>query len=344
MRGLNQVTVAVDAMGGDHAPKEIVRGALAAARRNDSRLILVGDERKVQRYLRHADSSAVVDVVHADDIIAMGETPAAAIRRKPNASIVVAARLIAEGKADGMVSAGSTGASMAVASLILGRAPGISRPAIATVMPTTTGRAVMLDVGANVNCSVHHLVQFAVMGSVYARDVMGIPNPRVGLLSIGGEESKGDDLVKAAHRALKETTLNFVGNVEGGPLFEGVADVVVCDGFVGNVALKVAEGVVELLRDKAIKRLWRNYWYRLMLIGLIPGLHRVQKEMDYAEYGGAPLLGVNGICIICHGRSKAKAITSAVNVAVTAHRNDVLGHISRSVAVAEPEPAVSAAT
>ncbi len=220
---------------------------------------------------------------------------------------------------------------MAVASLVLGRAAGIDRPAIATVLPTIKGQAVLLDVGANVNSTVENLVQFAVMGTIYSRDVLGVVNPRVGLLSIGEEPSKGDDLVKATHRILSESDLNFVGNVEGGPLFAGAADVVVCDGFVGNVALKVAEGVVKLILKKAEARLMRNLWYKLMLVGLAPGLHALRKEVDHAEYGGAPLLGVNGICIICHGSSDAKAIASAVNVAVRARQNDVLGHIAKSL-------------
>lgn len=340
MAATRPVTVAIDAMGGDYAPKEIIKGALAAARKSSHRLIVVGDEARIRRYLRRATVPANLEVLHAAETIEMGENPAAAIRRKPDSSLVVAARLVREGRADAMVSAGSTGASMAVASLILGRAPGIDRPAIATIVPTVNGQCVLLDVGANVNSTVENLMQFAVMGMVYSRDVLGVKNPRIGLLSIGAEPGKGDDLVRAAHKALRESGLNFVGNVEGGPLFEGVADVVVCDGFVGNVALKVAEGVVRLLFRKMRDRLWGHPWYRLMLLGLAPGIRRMQKEIDAAEYGGAPLLGVNGVCIICHGSSEARAISNAINVAIRAHQNDIIGRISRSLTIVEapPEP------
>lgn len=332
MRSTERVTIAIDAMGGDHAPKEIIKGAVQAALGCDARLIVVGDKAIIERYLRRITQRVDVEIVHAPERIQMGENPAAAIRKKRESSIVVAAELVRDGRANALVSAGSTGASMAVASLILGRAPGIDRPGIATILPTAAGQTILLDVGANVDSSVENLVQFAIMGSIYSRDVLGVHLPRVGLLSIGEEPSKGNEQVKAAHKALAALDLNFIGNVEGRPLFEGVADVVVCDGFVGNVALKVAEGVVELLLKVAKDTLWRrNLWYRLLLMGMAPGLRKFQKQLDWMEYGGAPLLGVNGVCIICHGSSKAKAIERAVGVAMRAHQTDILGHIKRSL-------------
>lgn len=347
MRSSDRPVVAVDAMGGDHAPKEVIKGALIGAARENVRLIFVGDEAVVRRYLAHLRPKTEVEVVHAPEIIQMGENPALAIRRKRDSSVVKAAELVRDGRADAMVSAGSTGASMAVAALIMGRLPGIDRPAIATVLPTAHHPTVLLDAGANVDSSVENLVQFAVMGEIYSRDVLQVAQPRVGLLSIGEEPKKGNELVKTTHKELAASGLNFVGNIEGGPLFAGAADVVVCDGFVGNVTLKVAEGVVELLFETIREKLWGHPWYRLMLLlaapgllGMSPGLWRIHKALDRAEYGGAPLLGVNGICIISHGNSKAKAIASAVGVAARAHRMDILGRIRKSLEL--PDDAATA--
>ncbi len=325
------ITIAVDAMGGDHAPKEIIKGACEGVKRLGCRLILVGDEPHIQRYLSRLKPSVDVTVLHAPEFIDMGENPANAIRRKPNSSIVRCARLVSEGKAQAMVSAGSTGASMAVATLILKRVPGIDRPAIASIFPTMKGQAVVLDVGANVDCSVENLVQFASMGSIYSRDVMGVRDPRVGLLSIGEEPTKGNELTKAAYKALAQSDLNFIGNIEGGPLFEGGADVVVCDGFVGNVALKVAEGVAKMAKTLAIERLWHHPIYKLLLIAMSPGLRQLDKDLDCEEAGGAPLLGVNGIVVISHGNSKAKSITNAMRLAIRAHEKNTLSHIKKSL-------------
>lgn len=335
----DQVTVAMDAMGGDYAPREIIKGACEGAMQWGARLLLVGDEEAIRRDLQKIRTTASIDVIHAPERIEMGENPAAAIRRKRNSSLVRCAEMVRDGKAHAMVSAGNTGATMAVAALILGRAPGIDRPGIATVLPTISGQVVLLDVGANVDCSVQNLIQFATMGSVYSRDVMGIKNPRVGLLSIGAEPSKGNELSKAAYKVLVESDLNFVGNIEGGPLFEGAADVVVCDGFVGNVALKVAEGVANMIQQIAARKLRSRLWYKLMLLGLAPGIRQFQKEIDCAEVGGAPLLGVNGICIVCHGNSRAKSISSALRLAVRAQNNDVLENIGRAL----EQPALHAA-
>ncbi len=335
----DQVTVAMDAMGGDYAPREILKGACEGAVRWGARLILVGDEPVIRRYLRRIRTTASIEVVHAPERIEMGENPAAAIRRKRDSSLVRCAELVRDGRAHAMVSAGSTGATMAVASLILKRVAGIDRPGIATVMPTISGQVVVVDVGANVDCSVQNLMQFATMGSIYCQDVMGVKSPRVGLLSIGAEPTKGNELTKAVHKALSESDLNFIGNIEGGPLFEGAADVVVCDGFVGNVVLKVAEGVAKMIQEIAQRKLWANPWYKLMLLGMAPGLKQFKKEVDCEEVGGAPLLGVNGICIVCHGNSRAKSISSALRLAVRAHNNDVLGHIGRIL----EQPALHAA-
>mgnify|MGYP005837140093 CR=1 FL=1 len=340
----NRVTIAVDAEGGDHAPKEIIRGSLQAVRKTGDSLILVGHEKKIEKYLKRiGGSESSVRVVHAPERIEMGDHPAAAIRRKPNSSIVVAAKLVRDGEADAFFSAGSTGASVCVASLILGRAPGIDRPAIATIMPTIGGHVVLLDAGANVDCTVENLLQFAVMGSVYARDVLGVANPRVGLLSIGEEPTKGNEVVKQTHRLLAEGNLNFIGNIEGRPLFAGEADVVVCDGFMGNVVLKVAEGVVDLLKLGVKEKLVSKPFYWPMLLGLAPGLMRLHKELDWTEQAGAPLLGVNGICIIGHGSSKAKAIRSAVRIAGKAARNDIQKKISLSLEDSTPNQVIQMA-
>ena len=323
--------VAIDAMGGDNAPGEIVAGALLAHRELGTDIILVGDERRISGLLPVGAADSGVRVYHCSDVIAMDENPSA-IRTKKDASIVVAARLLKSGEADAMVSAGSTAAAMAVATLNLGRIQGIDRPAIASLLPSLVGRTILLDAGANADCTVQNLVQFAVMGNIYAEKVMGVPNPRVALLSIGEEPCKGNELTKRAHEALKETPLNFVGNVEGGDIFAGVADVVVCDGFVGNVVLKSVEGLAEFILTLMRQELGASLLTRIPMAMLAPALRRVKRRVDYSEYGGAPLLGVNGVCIISHGKSNAKAISNAVRAAADAVSKNVIGHIRSSLA------------
>ncbi len=260
----------------------------------------------------------------------MDDHPANAIRRK-DSSIVVAASLVNSGDAQAMVSAGNTGAAMAVATLKLGRIPGIERPAIASMIPSMGNRVVLLDAGANVDCDVNNLMQFAVMGRTYAERVFGVADPRVGLLSIGEEPSKGDKLTKATNASLSESGMNFVGNVEGKDIFRGAADVVICDGFAGNITLKVAEGMGEFLVAVLKQEVKRSLLAKIGVLFLAPALKRAKVHLDYAEYGGAPLLGANGICIIGHGRSNARAIRNAIRVAASAVESDVVGSITAAV-------------
>ncbi len=326
--------IAVDAMGGDYAPVEIVKGAVQAANLQGVTIILVGDQQAVERELSKypAQSRRHIVVRHASEVVAMDEHPANAIRKKPDSSIVVAANLVNSGDAQAMVSAGNTGAAMAVATLRLGRIRGIDRPAIGTVLPVgNNGQAVMLDAGANVDCSVENLLQFAVMGKEYAQHVLGISNPRVGLLSIGEEPSKGNELTKNANARLSETALNFVGNVDGKDAFRGAADVIVCDGFAGNIVLKIAEGVAEHIFGIMKTELNRNPIRKLGGMMAKPAFAMVKASLDYSEYGGAPLLGVNGVCIIGHGRSNAKAVCNAIRAAASAVEHDVVNSITASV-------------
>jgi len=319
--------IAIDAMGGDYAPAEVVKGAVEAAGQCGIPVILVGDQEIIEQELAKYDTDGLpIEVKHASQVVEMDDHPANAIRRKTDSSLVISAKLVKDGEAQAMVSAGNSGATMAVATLKLGRIPGIDRPAIASFLPTSKGMAVMLDAGANVDCSVDNLLQFAVIGSEYAEHVLGIETPRVGLLSIGEEETKGDELTKATNARLKETDLNFIGNVEGKDIFRGASDVVICDGFAGNIVLKVAEGVGEFVLG-TIKSAIDPSQIELFK----PVLSKVMAKLDYAEYGGAPLLGVGGVCIICHGRSNARAIRNAIKAASTAVENNVVSYISMAL-------------
>jgi glycerol-3-phosphate acyltransferase PlsX len=327
------VKIAVDAMGGDHAPGEIVKGVLQAAADPALELLLVGREETVAPLLHKAGPAGKrVRLVHATEVVEMDESPVTAVRRKKDASLVVCGELVRSGEADAMVSAGNTGAGMAVGLMKLGRVPGIDRPAIAAVMPARRGRIVLLDSGANVDCDAENLVQFALMGRIYAEEVLGITHPRVGLLNIGEEECKGNELSRAAYERLREAPLCFVGNVEGRELFAGRADVVVCDGFVGNVVLKVGEGVAELLIGLVKDQLREQPLFKLPAALLGPVLRRVKRRTDYAEYGGAPLLGINGICIISHGRSNGWAIANAIRAAGEAVKHGIVDKIRRQIA------------
>jgi len=323
--------IAVDAMGGDYAPAEIVKGAAQGSGLCEVEVVLVGDEDKIRRYLPSGSASSDgISVRHAAEVIGMDEE-IDAVRTKKNASVVVAASMVAEGEADAMVSVGNTAAAMAVATLRLGRIKGIDRPAIATVWPGKAGPTILLDAGAVADCTVQNLTQFGVMGSVYAEKVLSIANPRVALLSIGEEKCKGNELVRAAHEALAKAPLNFVGNIEGQHLLSSVADVVVTDGFTGNVALKSAEGLIEYVIQLAKDDL-RSHplnWLPLML--LTPLMRRIKRRLDYSEYGGAPLLGLNGVCIIGHGRSHARAVANAVRAAKEAVNGGVVKAIQDAV-------------
>jgi glycerol-3-phosphate acyltransferase PlsX len=309
------VKIAVDAMGGDYAPEEIIKGTLMAAETSpDVHLILVGQKERILPYLKGTRPKNI-SLVEAVEFIGMDEHPANAVRKKKDASIVVATRLVKSGEADAVVSAGSTGAQMAAALLGLGRIKGIERPAIATLLPTVEGRKLMLDVGANPDATPEQLCQYGLMGSIYTERILGIPNPRVGLLNVGSEEGKGNELTQKAYSLLKEASINFIGNIEGRDVPYGCADVVICEGFVGNVLLKWGEGLVGVLFQLIKEKITSNPLRKVGALAVKPGLKEIAQMMDHAEYGGAPLLGVNGISIICHGSSKTKAIFNAIRVA-----------------------------
>lgn len=310
------IRVALDAMGGDHAPRETVAGAVAAARAYGVEVALVGQTAAIEAELaRHQTAGLALPVVEAPELIGMDEHAANAARRKPNSSIHVALRQVKDGQAVGMVSAGNSGAVMAAALFVLGRVPGIERPAIGTVLPTAAGRTLLIDAGANTDPKPGQLVQFGQMGAIYAERVLGIAGPRVGLLSNGEEAGKGNELVLATHPLLAASGLNFIGNVEGRDIPAGAVDVVVTDGFTGNVALKVSEGVSSLLFGLLRQELRGSLVTKALAAGLRPAFRRVGARLDYREVGGAPLLGVEGITIIAHGRSDALAIQNAIRVA-----------------------------
>jgi glycerol-3-phosphate acyltransferase PlsX len=307
------VRIAVDAMGGDHGPRVVVPGALRAAERlgAGTTLLLVGESARVAAAV-HGGGAAAVEVVHAPDEISMHEAAATAVRRKPESSLARALGLLAQGRADAMVSAGSTGAVVAGALLGLGRIGRVLRPALATLFPTETSRCVVVDVGANADCKPQHLVQFAAMGAVYARIHLGCDRPRVGLLNIGEEDSKGNELAIAAHQLLRQSGLHFVGNVEGRDLLAGRADVVVCDGFVGNVVLKFGESMLRFLSRQMRAEVRRSLRAKLGALWLRPAFESLRRRIDYTEEGGAPLLGVRRTVVIAHGKSPERAIQNAV--------------------------------
>jgi glycerol-3-phosphate acyltransferase PlsX len=311
------IWIAVDAMGGDAAPRVAVDGALAAARHLDLGVALVGAQAAVERELaRHPDvDSSRVRVVDAPEMIGMEESPAAALRRKPGASIKVAANLVAAGEAEALFSAGHTGATVMAAYGAFGLVSGVDRPALAATVPTRQRPAILLDVGASIECRPQHLLQFAVMGTVYARVALGIDAPRVGLLSIGEEATKGNELTRDAHRLLKNAPLAFIGNVEARDVYSGGADVIVCDGFTGNVALKISEGLVDVMEGLLREELSSTVTLRVGSWLTMRALRRFRRRVDYSEYGGAPLLGVGGVTVVGHGRSSAKAVRNAIAMA-----------------------------
>ncbi len=323
--------IAVDAMGGDFAPGEIVKGALMAAREYKQAVILVGDEEKIRAEFGGSDPGELISIVHAPEVVDMGEHPAVAVRRKKNSSIVRATQLVKDGEAGALVSAGSTGAAMAAALLGLGRIKGIDRPAIAGVLPSEKGYTVLLDAGANVDCKPQNLLQFSVMGYLYAKRVLGVANPRVGLLSNGEEETKGSELTLAAYPLLQQAGINFIGNIEGRDIFRGTVDVAVCDGFIGNVVLKSAEGIAGALYNTLKEEINRSWLAKIGIVMAVKALMRFKKRIDYAEYGGAPLLGVNGVSIICHGSSTAKAVKNGIRVAMESVDNRLVNSILDSI-------------
>lgn len=333
--------IAVDAMGGDYAPEEVVLGAIDAVKSYSLDVVLVGDTNKIEEVLTRygAKDNPQLSIVHASQVIDMGEHPAQAIRKKKDASIVVATSLVKEGTCDAVVAPGSTGAAVTAALLGLGRIKGIERPCIATPIPSKKGITVLLDSGANSNSKPKHLVEGAIMGSHYAKYILGIDKPVVGLLNIGEEASKGNELSQATYPLLEKLkTISFYGNVEGRDIPKGTVDVVVCDGFVGNVILKFGEGmamfIIRLVKD-TIKN--SGFIAKLGALAVYPALRTLKKRLDFTEYGGAPLLGVDGSFIICHGSSKAKAIKNAIRVAGELAQQDVVGHIRKSIEEEEVE-------
>ena len=335
--------IAVDAMGADKAPKPEIEGALQAARQLGVKVLLVGREEVIRAELdRHPHSGLPIEIVHAREQITMDDKAAQAVRAKRDSSIHVGLRLVREGRAAGFVTAGNTGAAMAAAKMILGVLPGVHRPALAAVFPNAVGTAsIMLDVGANVDCTPENLEQFAVMGEIYFRSMFGARRPRVGLLSIGEEETKGNELTRASFQLLKQLSLNFVGNVEGRDLYGGQVDVIVCDGFVGNVALKISEGVVNLVRFALKESLRATITRQVGYLLSRSAFADFKKRLDYSESGGAPLLGLKGVCIVSHGSSNANAIKNAIRVASEVAKGDINRHIEAGLK-AIPKRAVAA--
>lgn len=324
------VRVAVDAMGGDLAPDAVVRGAQAAHRENLAEVVLVGDEGRVQPFLK---GGSALEVVHAASSVEMDESPSTVLRRKKDSSINVAYQLLKAGKVEAVVSAGNSGAIMAFGIFTLGRIPGVDRPAIMTMNPSVNGgiSSILLDAGGNVDCKPSHLGQFAILGNVFARYALGIEAPRVGLLSNGEEESKGNELTRDTNALLKTMGLNYIGYVEGTDLYNGRCDVVVADGFVGNVVLKTSEGVAEVIGRFLKDRIRSSFRRKLGYLLIADVFRELARTVDYAEYGGAPLLGVDGVSIICHGKSNEKAIKNAVRLAAEFVNKGLNAHMNEAI-------------
>ena len=325
--------IAVDAMGGDHAPQVNVDGAIAAAREFGISTLLIGRSRELAPLLKDSGyAGKEIEIVDAAEVVGMNEPATSPIRRKRNSSIRVAANCVRDGRAEGLVSAGHTGAAMVSAKMVIGTIEGVDRPALAAILPNLSGHCLLLDVGANPDAKTQHFKEFAVMGSIYAQLVFGKPAPSIGLMSIGEEDSKGTDRTKEAFKSLKETGLNFIGNVEGRDVFNGSVDVIVTDGFTGNVILKVSEALAEmvekLLREEIKKTLQASVGFLLSR----SAFRSFKSRLDYSEYGGAPLLGAKGCVIICHGRSSAKAVKNAIRVAAEFSRQNIAQNIQSSLA------------
>ena len=325
----NRPVVAVDAMGGDNSPRYEVDGAVKAARRWQIPVVLVGQSEIVAEELAKHDTQGLdIRIEHASEVIGMQDSASDAVRKKKDSSIRVSFNMLKEGRANAVVSTGNSGATMAAGMFVLKRIPGIDRPAIATLVPNLEDQTLVLDVGGNVDCKPPHLVQFALMGSVYVAQMLGKATPRIGLLSNGSEESKGNELTREANQILKRTSLNYVGYTEGRDIYNANVDVVVCDGFVGNVVLKVSEGLAEaigaILREEFSSRFLSKLGYLLAR----PALKAFKKKVDYAEYGGAPLLGVQGTAMICHGSSNPQAIMNAIKMAHDSETHQVISKMS----------------
>ncbi len=323
------IRIAVDAMGGDFAPVEIIKGAVQASLELPVSLTLVGDKTTIEKELARYHKKGEISVVHASEVIGNNESPVFAVKQKKNSSLNVAVSLVKNKEADAVVSAGNTGALMAAGLFGLGRVPGVERPAIATVFPTPAGPVLLLDMGANVDSKPKNLVQFAEMGSLYAEHVMHVNNPRVGLLNIGEEKEKGNELTIATWPLLKEAKINFVGNAEAKEILSRKVDVIVCDGFVGNLILKFGESISAFTINLLKKELGKNLITKFAAFLLLPALASIKKSVDYDEFGGAPMLGINGVVFKAHGRAKAKAIKNAIRVTYEAVKEDLVGCISK---------------
>ncbi|MBI5195274.1 MAG: phosphate acyltransferase PlsX [Nitrospirae bacterium] len=323
--------IALDAMGGDHAPAVTVEGAVEIVNEaDDISVILVGNETEIENELKGKKyPPSTIIVKHASQIVGMDESPAAAFRQKKDSSIRVAVELVKSGDADAVVSAGNSGVVMATSLYVLGRIPGVERPAIAAIMPTLKGLFVLIDAGANVDCKPSHLLHFAIMGEAYARSIFNIDSPKIALLGIGEEDAKGNELTKEAFKLLRDSDINFSGNIEGKDIFAGEADVVVCDGFVGNIALKISEGLSEAITKMLKREISEKMTGRFGYLLIKDALKNFKKKTDYAEYGGAPLLGINKPCIISHGRSTTKAIKNALKLADEFYKKGLIDIMTR---------------
>ncbi|WP_028545113.1 phosphate acyltransferase PlsX [Paenibacillus taiwanensis] len=323
--------IVIDAMGGDNAPQSNVEGACEAARNwKDIEIVLVGDEAQMKPFMQQAPAN--ITVVHTEERIEPDDEPVKAVRRKKGASMVMAGRMVKEGEADCMISAGNTGALMTTGLLVVGRMDGVERPALAPMIPTMDGRGVLaLDLGANMDAKPEHLLQYALMGSIYRAKVHGIERPRIGLLNVGTEARKGNDLTKEVYPMLEKASIHFVGNVEARDVLESNCDVLVCDGFVGNIMLKSLEGTAGSLFGVLKREFTRNWMTKLAAAVLMPALKRLKKTMDYKEHGGAPLLGLNGLVIKAHGSSDSRAMLNAIRQARTALQHDLIGTISAEI-------------
>ncbi|MEW6118181.1 MAG: phosphate acyltransferase PlsX [Nitrospirota bacterium] len=324
--------VALDAMGGDFAPEMTIAGAIEAVSEYDIEVVLVGDRQKISETLEDKRYPAnKISVFHASEVVEMHESPSVAIRKKKDSSIRRAVELVKNRQADAAVSAGHSGVAMATSLFLLGKLPNVDRPAIATIMPSYSGFFVLLDAGANVDCKPENLLQFAHMGNAYFKAIFNEPNPRISLLSIGEEDTKGNELTKEAFKYLKNADINFIGNIEGKDIFTGAADVIVCDGFIGNIVLKVSEGLAETIIKMLKREIVDVATGKLGYLMIKPAIRNFKKRTDYSEYGGAPLLGINGTFIISHGRSSAKAIKNAIKVAAEMSKKRVHEVISRTL-------------
>ncbi len=327
--------VAVDAMGGDHAPEAVVAGAVQAARRRGITVVLVGPADRLREQLEHAGGAGLpISIVDAPQAVAMDESPLAAHRRKPGSSVRVAAALVARGDASALFSAGHTGATFLAARAAFGLAKGVERPALAVTVPTRAGAAILLDAGANLECSAEHLCQFGVMGAAYAHIALSVEHPKVGLLSIGEEAGKGNDLIRDAHALLSRAPIEFLGNLEAREFFSGRADVIVCDGFTGNIALKVGEGLVELAQDMVREEMGTELLSQIGGLLTRRAFARFRQRVDYAERGGAPLLGLDRLAVVGHGRSSPQAVESGIATAARLAEQDVVGRMAEALAQA----------